>query len=79
MIFRRLMMLPRFNFAETIQSVDGTICIHSGHKPPAFTDTPSGRYAGSLFTAASKSNALQIVADDMTHLQKVLRKSGDFR
>ena len=52
---------------------------YTGHKPPAFTDTASGRYAGSLFTAASKSKALQSVLDDLTHLREVLRASPEFR
>lgn len=52
---------------------------HLGHKPPAITDTPSGRYAGSLFSAASKSSALQTVADDLTHLRSVIKESAPFR
>lgn len=52
---------------------------HPGHKPPAFTDTPSGRYAGSLFSAASRSSALQTVAEDLTHLRSVLKESAPFR
>lgn len=49
---------------------------YSGHKPPAITDTPSGRYAGSLFTAASKSQALQSVLTDLTHLRDVIKESS---
>lgn len=52
---------------------------NSGHKPPAFTDTAAGRYAGSLFTAASKSQALQTVLDDLSHLREVLKASPEFR
>lgn len=42
-------------------------------------DTPAGRYAGSLFTAASKSEALQTVLKDVTHLSKVIQAEPSFR
>jgi hypothetical protein len=54
-------------------------CPHPGHKPPVFTDSPSGRYAGALFSAASKSEALQTVAKDITHLRNVIKESAPFR
>jgi hypothetical protein len=56
MIFSRLSRV-QFLFSK-IQSVPG-------HKPPGLADNPSGRYAGSLFTAASKSNALSDVKADL--------------
>lgn len=43
-----------------------------GHKPPAIADNVAGRYAGSLFTAASKNEALDVVLRDVTHLHKVI-------
>ncbi len=43
-----------------------------GHKPPAIADNAAGRYAGSLFTAASKNEALDVVLKDLTHLHKVI-------
>lgn len=46
--------------------------IISGHKPPAIADTAAGRYAGSLFTAASKNEALDVILRDLTHLGKVI-------
>jgi hypothetical protein len=46
---------------------------HSGHKAPSIADTPAGRYAGSLFTSASKTQALQTVLEDLTHLNKVIQ------
>ena len=53
------------------------LCI--GHKPPSIADTPAGRYAGSLFTAASKKEALQTVLSDLTHLGKVIQAESSFR
>lgn len=44
----------------------------SGHKPPAIADNVAGRYAGSLFSAASKNEALDVVLRDLTHLNKVV-------
>jgi hypothetical protein len=70
MMLNRLSRFCRF-FSE-IQSVEG-------HKPPAFTDQSSGRYAGSLFSAASRSNALSFVKHDLEHLGEVIKTSGPFR
>lgn len=42
-------------------------------------DTPAGRYAGSLFTAASKSEVLQTVLTDLTHLHKVIQAEPSFK
>jgi hypothetical protein len=53
--------------------------LHAGHKPPAFTDTPPGRYAGALFSAASKTSVLQIVASDLTNLGAIIKESEPFR
>ena len=44
----------------------------TGHKPPAIADNVAGRYAGSLFSAASKNEALDVVLKDLTHLNKVV-------
>ena len=52
---------------------------YSGHTAPAVTDTPSGRYAGSLFSAASQNQALHTVLEDLTHLREVIRATPEFR
>lgn len=39
------------------------------HKPPGLTDTVSGRYAGAIFSAASRTNALSDVKEDLLHLK----------
>lgn len=52
---------------------------HSGHKAPAVTDNSSGRYAGSLFSAASQNQALHTVLGDLTHLRDVIRATPEFR
>ena len=52
---------------------------NKGHKPPTIADTPAGRYAGSLFTAASKNEALQTVLGDLTHLGKVIQAEPNIR
>jgi hypothetical protein len=56
------------------QSVPGIKFIKIGHKPPVLNDTPAGRYAGSLFSAASKKQALQSVLSDLHHLNEVIEK-----
>jgi hypothetical protein len=56
MLFSKFTRLQ--GFFSKIQTV-------SGHKPPGLTDTVSGRYAGSIFSAASKSNALSDVKEDL--------------
>ena len=52
---------------------------NSGHKAPAIADSPAGRYAGALFTAASKSEALQTVLSDLTHLGKVIDQDSNIK
>lgn len=37
----------------------------SGHKPPVYEDSVHGKYAGVLFTSASKSESLFNVLKDM--------------
>lgn len=76
MMFRKSLWVPRLFFAtqqQSTQSIQGKLINNSGHKPPAIADTPAGRYAGSLFTAASKKEALQTVLTDLTHLGKVIQ------
>ena len=68
-----LSQLPRIWFStHAITSIPG-------HKPPAFSDNAVGRYAGSLFTAASKAESLNLVLDDMKHLQSVIKAEESFR
>ena len=56
MMLKNFSILPRFFFAsEAVKSVAGTLYFYSGHKPPAIADNVAGRYAGSLFSAASKN------------------------
>lgn len=52
---------------------------NEGHKAPAIADTVHGRYAGALFTSASKSEALQTVLSDLTHLGKVIESDENIR
>lgn len=52
---------------------------YPGHKPPTIADTAAGRYAGSLFTSASKSEALQIVLKDIKHLSQVIQAEPSFK
>jgi hypothetical protein len=62
--------IPQFFFAsESMKSVPG-------HKPPAIADNVAGRYAGSLFTAASKNEALDVVLSDLIHLNKVINEGS---
>jgi hypothetical protein len=70
MMFSKLARFSRY-FSE-VQSVPN-------HKPPAFTDIPSGRYAGSLFSAASRNNALKDVKNDLENLRDILKASPAFR
>ena len=49
-----------------------------GHKPPSIADTAAGRYAGSLFTSASRQESLQFVLDDVQHLQEVIKAEPSF-
>lgn len=73
MILKKFSCLPRFFFAvEAVKSVPGNFRSIAGHKPPAIADNAPGRYAGSLFTAASKNEALDVVLKDLTHLNKVI-------
>lgn len=52
----------------------------AGHRPPApYTEIPSGRYATSLFSAASKSNCLTDVKEDLLHLGEVIKATPSFR
>ena len=44
-----------------------------GHRPPRKEDNPSGRYAGSLFSAASQKEQLDTVQEDLEWLQKLLK------
>jgi len=53
-----------FNKFTRLQAFFSRIQTVPGHKPPGLTDTVSGRYAGSIFSAASQSNALSDVKDD---------------
>jgi F0F1-type ATP synthase delta subunit len=69
-MFSRLSKFSRF-FSE-VQSVPN-------HKPPAFTDIPSGRYAGALFSAASRSNALRDVKNDLENLRQIIKASPLFK
>jgi F-type H+-transporting ATPase subunit O len=48
----------------------------SGHKPPAIADNAPGRYAGALFSSASKKEALDVVLRDLTHLAKVINEES---
>lgn len=73
MMLKKFSYIPRFFFSvEAVKSVPGNSYLISGHKPPAIADTAPGRYAGSLFTSASKFEALDVVLKDLTHLSKVI-------
>ncbi len=72
-MLKKFSYIPRFFFAiEAIKSVPGKSILISGHKPPALADSAPGRYAGALFTSASKFEALDVVLKDLTHLSKVI-------
>lgn len=47
-VFRQSNLITKLFSTQGVQSIQG-------HKPPAIADTPAGRYAGSLFTSASKN------------------------
>lgn len=90
MFLKRFTNLSKFCFSEaakstqttapkSAQSVPGTNFVISGHKPPALTDNPAGRYAGSLFSAASHKEQLQTVLEDLTHLRGVIHAEPSFR
>jgi hypothetical protein len=73
MMLKKFSYLPRYFFAvEAVKSVPGNSHFTPGHKPPAIADSAPGRYAGSLFTSASKFEALDVVLKDLTHLSKVI-------
>lgn len=73
MLWKRLSSSLRFGFAEGAQqSVPG-------HKAPSITDKPAGRYASSLFSAASKNECLQTVLEDMSHLQQLIKSQENFK
>jgi hypothetical protein len=77
MMLKRISFIPRFFFAsESMKSVPGNSLVYSGHKPPAIADNVAGRYAGSLFTAASKNEALDVVLSDLIHLNKVINEGS---
>ncbi len=50
-----------------------------GHKPPISEETVSGRYAQTLFLAASQANELYNVYEDMTYISSVYEASESFR
>lgn len=73
MMLKKFSYFPRFFFAvEAVKSVPGNLTFILGHKPPAIADSAPGRYAGSLFTSASKFEALDVVLKDLNHLSKVI-------
>ena len=73
MMLTKFSFIPRFFFAaESFKSVEGNSTHKKGHKPPALADNVAGRYAGALFTAASKNEALDVVLADLNHLNKVV-------
>lgn len=73
MMLKKFTFIPRFFFAsEAAKSVPGIEWNYQGHKPPAIADNVAGRYAGSLFSAASKNEALDVVLKDLVHLSKVV-------
>lgn len=50
-----------------------------GHKCPFSEDTISGRYAQTLFIAASKANELNAVFNDMTFIRELNQNSVSFK
>ena len=56
------MILSKFTRLQAFFSKIQTV---PKHKPPGLTDTVSGRYAGAIFSAASRSNALSDVKEDL--------------
>jgi len=62
---------PQGNFKE-VQSVPG-------HKPPFSEETVGGRYAQTLFIAASQSNNLYNVYNDMTYIIDLYQNSDWFK
>lgn len=80
MMLKKFTFIPRFFFAsEAAKSVPGIHWNYQGHKPPAIADNVAGRYAGSLFTSASKNEALDVVLKDLTHLGKVITEQSLIR
>lgn len=83
MIFRQSTWVTKLYFAtqaQGAQSIAGITSYYSiGHRPPALADTAAGRYAGSLFTSASRSEALQSVLTDLHHLQKVIQSDANIK
>ena len=48
------------------------------NKPPLKEENVSGRYAGVLFTIASKNEALSKVNDDMVYITELINNSYEF-
>lgn len=56
MFLKNTNILNKLYFStQGAQSVTGIKFTNKGHKPPAIADSAAGRYAGALFTSASKS------------------------
>lgn len=54
-------------FSSTISSVPG-------NKPPVREESVAGRYAGILFSLASKNEELHVINEDMTFLNTLIHK-----
>ena len=73
MMLTKFSLIPRFFFAaDSVKSVEGNSTYKQGHKTPVLADNVAGRYAGALFTAASKNEALDVVLADLNNLNKVI-------
>lgn len=49
------------------------------HRPPVVEETVEGRYAGVLFTLASRAEQLSVIQQDMEMLSQLIKQSDAFR
>lgn len=64
-----------YNFATANEEIQSVI----GNKPPSLEDTPHGRYASVLFSAASKQEGLFTVLEDIRKIKEICTESEAFR